>query len=87
MEFDISWILLGFPAAFVLGWLASRFDLRQMDLTVYLRDPGDRATVEAVLAQALGAAAPGLRNALWLHADVCRADLLVELEAQGHARC
>lgn len=65
----------------------ARFDLRQMDLTVYLRDPGDRATVEAVLAQALGAAAPGLRNALWLHADVCRADLLVELEAQGHARC
>ncbi len=30
MEFDISWILLGFPAAFVLGWLASRFDLRQI---------------------------------------------------------
>lgn len=27
----------------------ARFDLRQMDLTVYLRDPGDRATVEAVL--------------------------------------
>ena len=30
MEFNISWILLGFPAAFVLGWLASRFDLRQI---------------------------------------------------------
>ena len=30
MEFDISWILLGFPTAFVLGWLASRFDLRQI---------------------------------------------------------
>ena len=30
MEFDISWILLGFPVAFVLGWLASRFDLRQI---------------------------------------------------------
>ena len=30
MEFDISWILLGFPAAFVLGWLASRFDIRQI---------------------------------------------------------
>ncbi|EER60663.1 Tetratricopeptide TPR_4 [Acidovorax delafieldii 2AN] len=30
MEFDISWILLGLPLAFVLGWAASRFDLRQL---------------------------------------------------------
>ena len=30
MEFDISWILLGLPLAFVLGWLASRFDLHQL---------------------------------------------------------
>jgi lipopolysaccharide biosynthesis regulator YciM len=30
MEFDLSWILLGLPVAFVLGWLASRFDLRQL---------------------------------------------------------
>jgi len=32
MEFDFSWVLLGLPAAFVLGWLASRFDLRQVRL-------------------------------------------------------
>ena len=30
MEFDLSWILLGLPLAFVLGWLASRLDLRQL---------------------------------------------------------
>lgn len=30
MEFDFTWVLLGFPVAFALGWLASRFDLRQM---------------------------------------------------------
>ena len=30
MEFDLTWILLGLPVAFVLGWLASRFDLRQL---------------------------------------------------------
>ena len=30
MDFDLSWILLGLPVAFVLGWLASRFDLRQL---------------------------------------------------------
>ena len=32
MEFDVSWVLLGLPLAFVLGWAASRFDLRQMRL-------------------------------------------------------
>ena len=30
MDFDLSWILLGLPLTFVLGWLASRFDLRQL---------------------------------------------------------
>ena len=30
MEFDLSWILLGMPLVFMLGWLASRFDLRQL---------------------------------------------------------
>jgi lipopolysaccharide biosynthesis regulator YciM len=30
MEFDLSWVLLGLPLAFVLGWGASRFDLRQI---------------------------------------------------------
>ena len=30
MEFDLSWILLGLPLAFALGWLASRMDLRQI---------------------------------------------------------
>jgi lipopolysaccharide biosynthesis regulator YciM len=37
MEFDLSWLLLGLPLAFGLGWLASRFDLRQ------LRDENRRA--------------------------------------------
>ena len=30
MEFDFTWLLLGFPITFTLGWLASRLDLRQM---------------------------------------------------------
>ena len=30
MEFDLSWILLGVPIVFALGWLASRLDLRQL---------------------------------------------------------
>ena len=32
MDFDLGWILLGLPVAFVLGWLSSRLDLRQMRL-------------------------------------------------------
>jgi lipopolysaccharide biosynthesis regulator YciM len=30
MDFDLSWLLWGLPLAFVLGWVASRLDLRQM---------------------------------------------------------
>lgn len=31
MEFDLqAWLLIGLPLAFVLGWLASRLDVRQM---------------------------------------------------------
>jgi len=30
MDFDITLILLGLPVAFVLGWVASRMDLRQL---------------------------------------------------------
>jgi lipopolysaccharide biosynthesis regulator YciM len=29
MDFDLQWLLLGLPVAFALGWLASRFDVRQ----------------------------------------------------------
>ncbi|MDZ4360392.1 MAG: lipopolysaccharide assembly protein LapB, partial [Variovorax sp.] len=32
MDFDPSWLLIGLPVAFVLGWLASRFDIRQLKL-------------------------------------------------------
>lgn len=30
MDFDYSWLLWGLPIAFVLGWVASRLDLRQL---------------------------------------------------------
>jgi lipopolysaccharide biosynthesis regulator YciM len=30
MDFDLSLILLGLPVAFVLGWIASRMDIRQL---------------------------------------------------------
>jgi lipopolysaccharide assembly protein B len=30
MDIDLTWVLLGLPLAFVLGWAASRVDLRQL---------------------------------------------------------
>lgn len=30
MDFDLTWVLWGLPIAFVLGWVASRLDLRQL---------------------------------------------------------
>jgi lipopolysaccharide biosynthesis regulator YciM len=30
MDFDITWLFWGLPIAFVLGWVASRLDLRQL---------------------------------------------------------
>jgi lipopolysaccharide assembly protein B len=30
MDIDVTWLLLGLPLAFVLGWAASRIDLRQL---------------------------------------------------------
>ena len=30
MDFDFQWLLIGLPLAFALGWLASRFDIRQL---------------------------------------------------------
>jgi lipopolysaccharide assembly protein B len=29
MDFDLQWLLWGLPIAFALGWIASRFDVRQ----------------------------------------------------------
>lgn len=46
-------------------------------LRVYLRDPADAAAVHARLIERLGASTPFML----LHGDVCRRELLVELEA------
>lgn len=61
--------------------------LRLEDLrpTVYVRHAADAPALREALQRALGAEAPLLRHALFLEADICRADLLVEIEAW--ARC
>ncbi len=58
--------------------------LGDLELTVYLRRPEDLDTVRRTLARRLGdPQAPALARALFLRADVCRAELLVEIEAQS----
>jgi enamine deaminase RidA (YjgF/YER057c/UK114 family) len=66
-----------------IGPRAHRVDT--LACTVYVRHARDLPVVREVLAQRLGAEAPALRNAIYLRADVCRADLLVEVEAHGIA--
>ena len=60
---------------------------RAQDLvcTVYLRHAGDLAAVREVFERELGADSPAARSAVYLRADICRADLLVEIEAHGFA--
>ncbi|MDT7834835.1 chorismate transformation enzyme, FkbO/Hyg5 family [Aquabacterium sp. OR-4] len=57
-------------------------DLDALELTVYLRRPADLPQVRALLQAAAPAAAA---RALWLQADICRRELLVEIEAHALA--
>ena len=57
--------------------------LEDLVCTVYLRHADDLAAVREVFERELGAASPAARNAVYLRADICRADLLVEIEAHG----
>ncbi|HET7844542.1 MAG TPA: pteridine-dependent deoxygenase [Xanthomonadales bacterium] len=60
--------------------LPTEFDSRSV-LKVYLRDPARVAEVEDVLARRL----PGVRDYVILAGDVCRADLLVEIDGSQPA--
>ncbi len=55
------------------------FRLDTLAYTVYVRQPEDMFTVRREMTQFIG----GLVSAVFLQADVCRADLLVEIEASG----
>ncbi|RQR38649.1 endoribonuclease L-PSP [Burkholderia sp. Bp9142] len=60
------------------------FTLADLSYRVYVRDAGDAAALAAIERELRAAAGPGVRT-LFVHADVCRDDLLVEIEASaGH---
>lgn len=54
-----------------------------MAYTVYVRHPADLPVIRQVFEQAVGPASPAARDAVYLHADICRTELLVEIEAHG----
>lgn len=64
---------------------SARFAVDALDAVVYVRHPADMPRVRELLAQAFGPDAPTVRRALYLEADICRQDLLVEIEAHAVA--
>jgi len=58
---------------------AARFSLGSLACKVYVRRPADLAVVRAELARALEPTS----RVIYLKADICRQDLLVEIEATG----
>jgi chorismate lyase/3-hydroxybenzoate synthase len=61
----------------------TRLGTDDLVLNVYVRHAGDAESVRDVMALRWGARAPALAHASFHQADICRADLLVEIE--GHA--
>jgi len=61
------------------------FPAEALTYTVYVRRPADLAVVREVFEQAVGPLSRAARDAIYLQADICRADLLVEIEAHGFA--
>jgi chorismate lyase / 3-hydroxybenzoate synthase len=57
----------------------ARFTLDSLALKVYVRRPADLPVIRAQLAARLGSSQP----VIYLQADICRQDLLVEIEATG----
>ncbi len=63
----------------------SPFDLRQCDAVVYVRHAADVGLVREVIARGMGIDSPMLQRAMFLEADICRSELLVEIEAHAIA--
>ena len=59
------------------------FDADRLIYTVYVRRSDDLDAVRSEFERVVGTASRAVREALYLHADICRAGLLVEIEAHG----
>ena len=61
------------------------FTADALTYTLYVRRPADLAVVREVFEQAVGARSSAALGAIYLQADICRRDLLVEIEAHAFA--
>ncbi len=59
------------------------FNAAELIYTVYVRHRSDLAAVREVFEQHVGEHSAAARHAVYLQADICRAELLVELEAHA----
>ncbi|MEJ8822859.1 hypothetical protein WKW80_12600 [Variovorax humicola] len=62
---------------------SAQFSLEHSDAVVYVRRPADAPGIRQQLEQALGKGSRFMRQAVYLEADICRSDLLVEIEAHA----
>jgi chorismate lyase/3-hydroxybenzoate synthase len=60
---------------------SARYSLDRLKFKVYVRQPSDFSAIEGALAGSLTSSTP----IVYLQADVCREDLLVEIEATGES--
>ncbi|MEW6707107.1 MAG: hypothetical protein AB1430_19845 [Pseudomonadota bacterium] len=63
----------------------ARFALSELDCVVYVRHAAQAPLIMAEFEAAVGAGSHAARSAVVLEADICRSDLLVEIEAHGVA--
>jgi enamine deaminase RidA (YjgF/YER057c/UK114 family) len=63
----------------------ARHTVEALDYTVYVRHAADLAEVQAVFEEHFGRGSAAVQRVIYLRADICRPDLLVEIEAHGSA--
>jgi chorismate lyase / 3-hydroxybenzoate synthase len=71
--------------AFVHAPAGAAFDTARLDIVAYLRHADDAPRVRRVLEASQGPQPRTLATAVFLEADICRQDLLVEIEAHALA--
>ncbi len=64
---------------------SARFDLATADCVIYVRRGEDATLIRQLFEAEVGAESPAARRAIVLEADICRADLQVEIEAHAFA--
>jgi chorismate lyase / 3-hydroxybenzoate synthase len=64
---------------------SARFDLASADCVIYVRRSEDATLIRQLFEAEVGADSPAARHAIVLEADICRADLQVEIEAHAFA--